>query len=434
VQSGILTGMEAIGSRNWAQGLAKGILLDCDPARLVRHELAQTWLAAPAGILAIGKAAAGMATGAMQAMPAAVRANIPMCVMGPEERIAVLQGLPSTQVIIGDHPDSTARNQAGARLVLDWLHQYGPHGEILVLLSGGASAYLVSPMGDLMREELDAVYAAIRRSGGSIDELNAVRKHCETMKGGRLAGIAKNTRVLVMSDVLDDRLDVISSGPFFADSSTCGDAVAVLHRYELQDRFSRVLQHVENPLHETPKPGDARFSTVRHHILASNRDAVQSVASALSQQGVGVRHRIEGVRGQPIDSMSSLSGMIQSLQIGEGLVLGGEPTVDVRGSSDDARGGPSQEWCLVLAMALDQCKVQGTAWAFSTDGLDGNSPYAGGWLSSSMVKATRNRGLDMQEFRERHDASAFLEQAAGEIFTGPTGVNLNHVACVVRTA
>lgn len=426
--------MEAIGSRNWAQGLAKGVVLACDPVRLVRHELAQTWLAAPAGILSLGKAAVGMAAGAVQAMHEAGRSDIPMCVMGPEEHVAALQGLPNTQVIFGDHPESTSRNQAGARLVLDWLHQYGQQGEILVLLSGGASAYLVSPMGDLMREELDAVYVAIRQSGGSIDELNAVRKHCETMKGGRLAGIAKATRVLVMSDVLGDRLDVISSGPFVPDSSTCGDAVAVLHRYGLQDRFSRVRQHVENPLHETPKPADTRFAAVRHHILAGNRDAVQSVASALSQQGVGVRHRIEGVRGEPIDSMSSLSGIIQFLQIGEGLVLGGEPTVDVRGSSDGARGGPSQEWCLVLAMALDECKVQGTVWAFSTDGLDGNSPYAGGWLSSSMVKATRNRGLDMQKFRERHDASAFLEQAAGEIFTGPTGVNLNHVACVVRTA
>lgn len=427
--------MDEIGSRTWAEGVLKGVLAACDAATCVREALARDVSpAGVSGVLAIGKAAGGMATGALQGLKLAGMSDVPLCVMGPKEWVQGFGGRAKALVLHGDHPLSTARNQEGAVRVLEWLREVGPLGEVLVLLSGGASAYLVSPMEGLRREELDAVYAAIRGRGGSIEELNAVRKHCEAMKGGRLAGLAKRTRVLVMSDVLGDRLDVISSGPFVADASTCEDAASVMRRLELEVEFPNVFRHVADRAHETPKPGEARFAEVSHRVVMNNAIAMRGLEVELNKQGVKVASRMHEMRGEPVDSAEGLRSVIQSLQPCEGVVLGGEPTVDVRHAPAGARGGPSQEWVLSLANVCEECKVSATVWAFSTDGQDGNSPYAGGWLTSSMVSRARNRGLALSEFRERHDASSFLEEAAGEFFTGPTGVNVNHVACVVRTA
>jgi hydroxypyruvate reductase len=379
-----------------------------------------------------------MVKGALQALTAAGVAHVPVCVMGPKEWVEEFEGKKGALVLHGDHPLSTARNQQGAARVMEWLCEVGPRGEVLVLLSGGASAYLVSPMGGLQREELDAVYAAIRGRGGSIEELNAVRKHCEAMKGGRLAGLARKTRVLVMSDVLGDRLDVISSGPFVADESTCEDAAGVMKRLGLEVEYPRVMKHVSDSRHETPKCGDARFARVTHRVLMNNKMAMEALEAALTRGGVRVVMRVQDVRGEPMENAQRMRRAIQELQSGEGVVLGGEPTVDVRHAAAGARGGPSQEWVLALANVCEERGVDATVWGLSTDGQDGNSPYAGGWLTSSMVSRARNRGsrsgLVLSEFREKHDASSFLEEAAGEFFTGPTGVNVNHVACVVRTA
>lgn len=424
--------MDEIGSRGWAEGLLRGVLRACDPAGCVRGALQRGSSAnVPNAVLAMGKAAAGMAQGALEAL-GSQGLGVPLCVMGPDERMGELRRRDGTLVLEGDHPLSTARNQANAARVLEWLREHGPMGEVLVLLSGGASAYLVSPMGDLRREELDEVYAAIRRGGGTIEELNAVRKHCEGMKGGRLAGIAKSTQVLVMSDVLGDRLDVISSGPFVADASTCGDAAGVMTKFGLDQEFRSVFEHVSDKANETPKAGDSRFLNVRHEVLISNATAVHALKTALVMQKIRITECVQEVRGEPWEIAKRLQHAIRGLKSGEGIVLGGEPTVDARHAAPDARGGPSQELVLALAKVIEVCGVSATAWGFSTDGQDGNSPYAGGWLSSSMVSQSRNRGVVLEEFREQHDASSFLEEAAGEFFTGPTGVNVNHVACVVR--
>lgn len=415
----------------------RGVLGACDPATCVREAVKRGLGGGTsvgfAGILSIGKAAAGMAAGAIEGL-GSLADRTQLCVMGPEEYVAAWRRRDHTLALEGDHPLSTARNQVHAEQALGWLRQNGPKGEVLVLLSGGASAYLVSPMGRLKREELDEVYAAIRVRGGTIEELNSVRKHCEAMKGGRLAGLARSTRVLVMSDVLGDRLDVISSGPFVADLSTCEDAAAVMRKYGLDRDFPAVLRHVSDAVHETPKRGDQRFARVTHEVLISNATAVRALQELLREQGIEIQASVQEVRGEPKMIAQDARDVIRALKSGEGMVFGGEPTVDARHAATGARGGPSQEWVLALAKVIEECGVHATAWAFSTDGQDGNSPYAGGWLTSSMVKQARNRGFATEEFREKHDASSFLEEAAGEFFTGPTGVNVNHVACVVRTA
>lgn len=449
----------AFHDRSWAQGLARAVLQDCDPSILTSEAMQSDSLSVPAAVLSIGKSAADMAAGALSGLTrrcGAAASAIPLCVMAPAERLQSLAPRPGHLLLVGDHPESTGRNQTNASAILAWLHAHASKGPLLVLLSGGASAYLISPMDGLLRDDLNRLYAFIRQRGGAIQELNSVRKHCELMKGGRLAGIAPSTDVLVISDVMGDPLDVISSGPFVADVSTCADALATLRRLDLAAQFPGIVHHLSNPAHETPKPGDARFAHVRHRVLAGNAAALQSLHRHLRASGVRIVRCIENAQGEPWNVALALRPVIQSLAIGEGVVLGGEPTVDTRslapaitrppgpavgdlepGKSAETitpRGGPSQEWCLSLAMILQHCGIAGTAWAVSTDGVDGNSPYAGGWLTSSMVDQARKRGAEIQAFRECHDASSFLEEAAGELFTGPTGVNVNHVACVVRTA
>ena len=82
-------------------------------------------------------------------------------------------------------------------------------------------------------EDKQAVNKALLKSGATIGEMNAVRKHLSAIKGGRLAVAAAPARVvaLMISDVPGDDPSVIASGPTVADPTSSEDALAIIEKY-----------------------------------------------------------------------------------------------------------------------------------------------------------------------------------------------------------
>ena len=111
-------------------------------------------------------------------------------------------------------------------------------------------------------------------AGANINELNAVRKHLETLKGGGLAAAAAPARVvaLAVSDVLGDPLDVIASGPTVGDTSTYAEAWEVIARRGLASRVPAPGRHA--PARRacaatSPRP---RAPTIRSSRASDGRD------------------------------------------------------------------------------------------------------------------------------------------------------------------
>ena len=102
-----------------------------------------------------------------------------------------------------------------------------------MLLSGGASANLVSPAAGLTLDDKRAITRHLLRSGAAIGEINAVRKRLSRIKGGRLAGAAFPARLLTLaiSDVPGDDPAVIGSGPTVPDPVTNAQALAIARRH-----------------------------------------------------------------------------------------------------------------------------------------------------------------------------------------------------------
>ena len=158
---------------------------------------------------------------------------------------------------------------------------------VLALISGGGSALLSLPGGEVTLADKQAITRALLKSGARIDEMNALRKHLSAIKGGRLAMAAAPARVvtLIISDVPGDDLSVIASGPTVADETTLADARDVLKRYRI-DVPARVAAHLADPLNETPKPGDPRLARVENRLIATPRDV------APRRRGQGARGRL----------------------------------------------------------------------------------------------------------------------------------------------
>src|SRR5262245_31475291 len=181
----------------------------------------------PVLLVGAGKAALGMAKGAAMAAPAATGTII--VPLG-----AATARLAGVAMLGGAHPVPDAAGEAATARVLTEVEAAGSRTLVLAVLSGGASALLVAPAGDLTLSDKQALTARLLASGADIRALNTVRKHCSRIKGGGLLRAARRAAgvwALLLSDVVGDDPAVIASGPTVADPTTFRDALDVLERW-----------------------------------------------------------------------------------------------------------------------------------------------------------------------------------------------------------
>ena len=426
--------------RRDARALLAAGLAAVDPAALVERALREVELEPAEGgrltVLAIGKAALAMATGATRALGGRIGRGIVLMPSG------VAGWAPDGfEVHRGSHPLPDSDGVEGARAVVEAARQAGPADRLLVLLSGGGSALLTMPDGEVTLEDVRELTALLLAAGAPIDELNTVRKHLEVLKGGGLARVAMPAPVrgLVISDVIGDPLDVIASGPLSPDPTTFADAVAVLERRGLWTRVSdAVRRHLEagrdGHVPETPKPGDPPFQGVQIEVIGSVAHAVAAAAARAHELGyragilgAALSGEARAVGRDLVERARAVLADARPVGAPAALVAGGQTTVPVRGQG---RGGRNQE--VALGAALDLEGVPGVlVMSAGTDGVDGPTDAAGALATGSTVGRARSLGLDPARHLERNDAYPFFDALGDLVRTGPTGTNVMDLMIVL---
>jgi hydroxypyruvate reductase len=335
------------------------------------------------------------------------------------------------QIIEAGHPVPDDNSVQGAEAVADLASRATSRDLVICLISGGGSALLTLPVPSLTLSDLQELTDALLRSGATIDELNAVRKHCSRIKGGNLAKLAAPADVitLILSDVVGDPLDVIASGPTVPDTTTVTDAREVLERYSIgrDDESFSFLQ-------ETPKPGDTIFEHVQHVLIGSNRQAAKAAVTKARQLGFDALLLSTYVEGEAREVAKVAAGLAKGMHTyGDPLsppaclVWGGETTVTVRG---EGKGGRNQELALAAALAVEGWS-QMLIMALATDGTDGPTDAAGAVVTGDTIERARELGLDPWAVLASNDSYHFFEALGDLIITGPTGTNVNDLLFVL---
>jgi glycerate 2-kinase len=306
---------------------------------------------------------------------------------------------------------------------------------VLVLLSGGASANLIAPAGNITVEDKQAVTRALLRSGAAIDEVNVVRKHLSRVKGGRIAARAAPARIvtLAISDVPGDDPAVIGSGPTVPDPSTLADARAIVarQRIALPAAAARAL---DNPANESPKPGDPSFARSEFRLVARPADALRTAEMAVRKAGyvcISLGSNVEGEARDVGLEHARLARSLLSAGRRAAILSGGELTVTIRGNG---MGGPNQEYALALALLLDGTRGI-TALAADTDGTDGgggntNDP-AGAFADGTTLARARTAGLDPAAHLANNDSRKFFGRIGDLFLPGPTFTNVNDFRAIL---
>jgi glycerate-2-kinase len=336
------------------------------------------------------------------------------------------------EVAAAGHPIPDDRGLRAARRILDLAGLLDENDLLIVLISGGASSLLPLPADGLTLRDKQETTTLLLRSGASIAEVNAVRKHLSAIKGGRLAQATRaSVLTLILSDVGGDDLGTIGSGPTAPDPTTFQDAVRIIRQYRLWRRLPvRVRIHLVEGLagwqEETPTRRHRFFSRVDHVIIGNNRIALDAAAGMARNLGYDVVMVDKFLTGRASETgvwMAHLGRALQGMNVRRPLLViaGGEPTVKVQGKG---RGGRAQEFALAAAMALQGTRRIWVA-AMGTDGRDGPTDAAGAIVDGGTVAQAGRKGYDAADYLSRNDSYTFFKRAEGHIVTGLTGTNVN---------
>lgn len=386
-------------------------------------------LSGECAILALGKAAPGMAAAL----------NYALTVSGVTIATRFIVGAtPSDGALSGDHPLPGPASHQAAQALARWIHDLPPSLPVHVALSGGASSLIATPLPGISRETLHETFAVLLGSGLGIDAMNAIRKRLSRWSAGRLAAALapRSIHVWAISDVPGDDPATIASGPCEGDRWRSRDVREVLTAAGLWEQLPLAVHNAIAI--ETMKPGDPLLATVTTQIVARNSDALHAIREFAGSRGAVVAPGVGSIHGEASDNGVRFAEWLLNHPQGSTEPLlhlaGGESVVTLGGSS--AAGGRNQELALAAACRLDREPIgaEFSLLAAGTDGRDGTTDAAGAIVSGVTCHAIRVAGRDPERDLRHHESHLALAVAEALLETGSTGTNVMDVVIALRMA
>jgi hydroxypyruvate reductase len=377
-------------------------------------------------VIAIGKAAGRMAE-------EFVAIAAPHRVSG-----IVVSSVPSTKAppyflrYIGGHPYPNKESFHSAAVVEELVRELDQNHLVVYLLSGGGSAVCERPIDDTITfDDAHEFFRLLVTCGADIVEINTLRKHFSSIKGGRLAALAFPARqvTLYVSDVPEGHDSSVASGPTMADPSTIEDCYRIARERGLMDRLPAPIRRMfdERTIPETPKPGDERFATSSYHCLLSNGAAVAAVRRRAEEAGwqVAVDLSVDDV---PVaEAADKLLADLQRLRASDptrpaAVITGGELSSPVLGNG---QGGRNQAFVLNCVPKIAGKNI--AVISAGTDGIDGNSPAAGAIADGQTLARAERANMSVEDYFQRSDSYNFFRTLGDALETGPTENNVRDI-------
>ncbi|MFN2373373.1 MAG: glycerate kinase [Cyclonatronaceae bacterium] len=379
-------------------------------------------------VLGAGKASASMAKGVEEVLNVGIRDGMIIVPQGEKRKTNIIQQFE------GEHPLPGTNSLAATLELINLAKKVTPGDIVLFLISGGASALLEYPADGIEPEELHLTGELLLNSGADITEMNTVRKHISSVKGGSFLKHLRYARVLnlIVSDVPDNDIYSIGSGPTNPDPSTFADAWNILEKYDLTDKLPQaVTSHIVNGMDgltpDTPKPGETLECEIYNHILATSADMAKTVKRKLRTAGFSARGsgkaysgNIEEVVDSVFNDILKTSDKADTLKKQVALVYHGESYVKVTGNG---KGGRNTEFALRIAEKI--AGMENVVFlSAATDGSDGNTGAAGAICTGKTALKGEKLNMNISHYISDNDSWSYFKALGNIIHTGPTGNNL----------
>lgn len=381
-------------------------------------------------VVAMGKAAYPMAVAFNETAGASIKRGV---VSGAGTNGETPQFGPNWELFAGGHPLPNEESLAAGRASFAMLNDANtPDSIVVFLVSGGGSAMMDVPCGDISLDDLRSLNRTLVTCGASISEINAVRRAVSKIKGGGLATRANRAKQisLIISDTSAGDTSSVASGPSMLPSLGLPNAKGIIGKYKLDLRLPRtVLSAIEQSAEQELSDVDLDSSV---YVLFDNEFMLRNAAEIAGDMGFTVV--IDSTAGDSnIDKgCGILISQLLELRASEAadrpvcLISGGEFACKVVGNGI---GGRNSETVLRLAMLAENERslMQWAVLSAGTDGIDGNSPAAGSAADETLLDRAAAAGLDAITYLEASDSFNFFSRMDSTIITGPTGTNVRDI-------
>jgi hydroxypyruvate reductase/glycerate 2-kinase len=343
------------------------------------------------------------------------------------------------KVFEASHPMPDDNSIEAGKTIHDFLKTTNASDLIFFLISGGGSALVTYPRKGISLTDMVKLTDTLMRSGATIDELNVVRKHLCSIKGGGLAKMAfpSESVSLILSDVVGDPLDVIASGPTVPDTSSFVDFNEIIERYNivLSPAVTGVLDDgLEGVIEETPNSGASVFEKTSHYLVGNNYLALLEAEKKASELGYKTMVLTSSVVGEAKEVAKVFAAIAREerrraapLPLPACILAGGETTVTMKGKG---LGGRCQE--MALSFAIEVAELNDVLLlAAGTDGNDGTTDCAGSYADGETVQNGKNLQLDARMFLSNNNSYGFFKETGDLIKTGPTGTNVMDIYIIL---
>lgn len=431
-------GVEAVDSGRLVKDIVSvdGYVLKIDGASVDLRQLSRIV------VVGAGKAGAGMAEALEETLSKEVLqsadatcellgwVNVPADCVRPLPRISLHAARPAGV------NEPTAEGAKGSEKILELVRSLTDSDLCLVVLSGGGSALLPSPVVGVSLQDKQTITRLLMHGGATINDLNCVRKQLSQIKGGGLARAMRAGRMvaLLISDVIGDPLDVIASGPTVKDESTPSRALEIINRIVSDESvvplsmLNVLRQKSASSSGETPLAADR----VRNIVIGNNDVAVRASAVKAAELGYRVVNQGSGLDGVASNIGTEIAEECLAIRDAEGagsppvcVISGGEPVVHLADTSLPRKGGRNQELVLAACQRLWKDGAEGIAiLSGGTDGEDGPTDAAGAVLDASVLSEARRLGLQPVDFLAINNSYEFFDRVGGLLKTGPTHTNV----------
>lgn len=336
------------------------------------------------------------------------------------------------KIVEAAHPVPDIVGRRATEEMLKLLETANEDTFVLALISGGASALLIAPAGDITLKDKQDLNEQLLASGAPITQMNTVRKHLSRVKGGQLAATAYPAKLLslMISDIPGDDPAFIGSGPTVGDDSLASEARAILKHWSVTP--SKSIMNVLNDASSVVRTDDIRLSTTNNLIYAAPSQSLSAAAKLAQTMDIEVEILGDAIEGEAKEvakhQIEYALSMTKKARPKPLLLLsGGELTVTRSGSGV---GGPNAEFVLASAIAA-QGDPSIHIMACDTDGVDGAAEVAGAYAGPETLTKARSLNIDPLIELKNNNAHNFFEQLNQQVITGPTLTNVNDFRAIL---
>jgi len=400
--------------RNDAEYIIKKSIEAVLPDNAVKRALENSELSDNIILVAIGKAAWRMAKSAKDFLGEKISKGI--VITKYDHVVEPITGLVCYEA---GHPVPDDNSFFATDKAIKLVSNLSENDTVLFLISGGGSALFESPIID--KEELEGITKQLLASGADITEINTIRKRLSNVKGGKFAALCAPAKVhsIILSDIINDPIDMIASGPSSPDSTTSAKATEIIKKYNLS-LSSKALAAINM---ETPK----ELTNVTNVITGSVSELCKAAGKACEELGYEPEYLTfseTGIARNVGEYLGKLAADYKYTKSAKAYILGGETVVKITGTG---KGGRNQELALSAANEISG-RDNILIFSLGSDGTDGPTDAAGGIVDGNTKLDLEKIGININRTLDNNDSYTALKKVNGLIITGPTGTNVNDVA------